>query len=115
MLITVSHGAVHDFEILEHSDGYLVQMRDCLTGEIDPDIRTLFRTAAVAMRYADLAATYDLGAEADDGSASAEAVLARRVLAFHELSHRLSDGGVSAGELAARDECERRLDRRSYH
>lgn len=115
MLISVSHGAIHDFEILEHQDGYLVQMRDCLTGEVDPDIATLFRTATVAMRYADLAAAFDLRDEPEEDPFHCEAALTSRVLAFHELSHRLSDGGISKEQLAARAEWQRETDRLSYH
>src|SRR5215207_8325276 len=48
MFLSASEGLHWRYEVCEHSDGYLVQMRDLDTGELDEEFATVFRTMPVA-------------------------------------------------------------------
>ena len=70
MLLAVCEGHHSRYEVCEHADGYLVQMRDLETGDLDDEFATLFRTMPVAFAYAEMSAAFDLVTAAElDGSA----------------------------------------------
>jgi hypothetical protein len=97
MLIGGSDGFGWRYEVLAREDGFLVQMRDLDTGEIDQGEARLFRTAAVAFAQAEALAAIDRYASAaivdeptDDLLAEAE-VLEQR---FFVLRRTLGDDGA---------------------
>ena len=47
------------------SDGYLVQMRDLETGDLDEEFSTIFRTMPVAFAYAEMSAAFERFAAAE--------------------------------------------------
>ena len=59
MLMCASEGRHWRYEVCEHDDGYLVQMRDLTTGELDEEFSTIFRTLPVAFAYAEMSAAYE--------------------------------------------------------
>jgi hypothetical protein len=100
MLLAASEGRHWRYEVCEHSDGYLVQMRDLETGTLDEDFSTIFRTMPVAFAYAELSAALERRASAElEASDSAEIENETDIVAseraFVSLSHRLGDLGVN--------------------
>src|SRR5918997_5600123 len=102
MLLAACEGRHARYEVCEHSDGYLVQMRDLETGDVDEDFATVFRTMPVAFAYAEMSAAFDLfaaaemdGGEEDDITVDLEA----REQKFTLLSDRLGDTGLNGGAL----------------
>jgi hypothetical protein len=92
------------YEVYEHSDGYLVQMRDLDTGELDDDFATVFRTLPVAFAYAEMSAAFDRFAAAELENAADEEVaheLEASERNFVALSDRLHDIGVKGGAIRA--------------
>ncbi|HKG83749.1 MAG TPA: hypothetical protein VKB16_11445, partial [Beijerinckiaceae bacterium] len=65
MFLSASEGLHWRYEVCEHSDGYLVQMRDLDTGELDEEFATVFRTMPVAFAYAEMSAAFDRFASAE--------------------------------------------------
>jgi hypothetical protein len=59
MLLAASEGRHWRYEVCEHDDGYLVQMRDLATGDLDEEFSTIFRTLPVAFAYAEMSAAYE--------------------------------------------------------
>src|SRR3712207_386278 len=59
MLLSASEGRHWRYEVCEHEDGYLVQMRDLQTGDLDDEFSTIFRTLPVAFAYAEMSAAYE--------------------------------------------------------
>ena len=59
MLLSASEGRHWRYEVCEHEDGYLVQMRDLTTGDLDEEFSTIFRTLPVAFAYAEMSAAYE--------------------------------------------------------
>jgi hypothetical protein len=118
MLLTACEGRNWRYEICEHSDGYLVQMRDLDTGELDAEFATIFRTMPVAFAYAEMSAAFDCYAAAELESAPDEQAaidLERRERVFIDMSERLGDSGIRGDELQS---WERRSDsgsRQVYH
>ena len=107
MLLTASEGRHWRYEVCEHSDGYLVQMRDLETGDLDEEFATIFRTLPVAFAYAEMSAAFEryAAAEMDDaddeprpGDVAVDLEVTERN--FIDLSDRLSDSGVNG--IAAR-------------
>jgi hypothetical protein len=92
MLLAASEGRHWRYEVCEHPDGYLVQMRDLVTGEIDDEFTTIFRTMPVAFAYAEMSAADDepieFGLEATERN-------------FIDLSDRLHDEGVNTVAIRA--------------
>ena len=104
MFMTASEGRHWRYEVCEHTDGYLVQMRDLDTGELDDEFATVFRTLPVAFAYAEMSAAFDRFAAAElDDTADDEIALELKSCEqnFAALSDRLRDLGVTGGALRA--------------
>ena len=118
MLLAVCEGHHSRYEVCEHADGYLVQMRDLETGDLDDEFATLFRTMPVAFAYAEMSAAFDLVTAAElDGSAE-EAIpidLEAREQKFSMLSDRLGDTGLDGGSIKAWERAASGGTRRVYH
>ena len=104
MLLTAAEGRHWRYEVCEHSDGYLVQMRDLETGDLDEEFATIFRTLPVAFAYAEMSAAFDRYAAAElenieDEEIAFELELSERH--FTDLSDRLRDMGLNGGALKA--------------
>ncbi|HVL70494.1 MAG TPA: hypothetical protein VM434_01255 [Beijerinckiaceae bacterium] len=104
MLLAASEGRHWRYEICEHSDGYLVQMRDLDTGELDDEFATIFRTLPVAFAYAEMSAAFDRFAAAEldqveDEDFATELEMSER--SFVDLSDRLGDVGVNGIQVKA--------------
>lgn len=103
MLIAASEGRHWRYEVCEHSDGYLVQMRDLQTGALQEDFATVFRTVLVAFAYAEMSAAMDrfasaeLEATEEAGPIDLEASEQR----FITLSRSLQDSGMDFSALSA--------------
>lgn len=103
MLLTASEGRHWRYEVREHSDGYLVEMRDLHTGARDDEFTTVFRTLPVAFAYAAMSAAFEWYAAAelsdDDGEDRLGADFALQVQrterTFVDLSDRLRDSGIT--------------------
>ena len=70
MFLSASEGLHWRYEVCEHSDGYLVQMRDLDTGELDEEFATVFRTMPVAFAYAEMSAACSISADAKRSKAA---------------------------------------------
>ncbi len=104
MLLTASEGQHWRYEVCEHSDGYLVQMRDLETGDLDDEYATIFRTLPVAFAYAEMSAAFDRYAAAEHENIQDEDVAFELELSernFIDLSDRLHDTGLNGGALKA--------------
>jgi len=68
MMIASTEGWGRCYEVIVQSDGFLVQARELDTGEIAPEVTTLFRTSPAAFAYVDMVAAADrfVAAELDD-------------------------------------------------
>jgi hypothetical protein len=98
MLLAASEGRHWRYEVCEHSDGYLVQMRDLEIGDLDEEFSTIFRTMPVAFAYAELSAALERHAAAEMGVAEDEGGdvdIEATERAFAALSSRLGDAGVN--------------------
>ncbi len=106
MLLTASEGRHWRYEVCEHSDGYLVQMRDLETGDLDEEFATVFRTLPVAFAYAAMSAAFDRYAAAELENVEDEEIAFELELSernFIDLSDRLHDSGLNGGALKAWD------------
>jgi hypothetical protein len=106
MLLTASEGRHWRYEVCEHSDGYLVQMRDLETGDLDEEFATIFRTMPVAFAYAVMSAAFDRYAAAELENVEDEEIAFELELSernFIDLSDRLHDTGLNGGALKAWD------------
>jgi hypothetical protein len=102
MLLSASEGRHWRYEVCEHSDGYLVQMRDLETGDLHETFATIFRTLPVAFAYADMSAALDRYAAAelesiDDVSFAMD--LQTSESHFIQLSESLQDRGMEGSAL----------------
>lgn len=105
MLIASTEGQGWRYEVIVQSDGFLVQARDLDTGEIATDDITLFRTAPVALAYADMAAAADRFASADvseDDDEELASDFAHERDRFALIRARFADDGIAGGELSRR-------------
>ena len=103
MLLAASEGRHSRYEVCEHADGYLVQMRDLDTGELETGFATIFRTMPVAFAYAEMSAAFDRyaaaeGEELEEEDEDVAFELEERERIFVDLSHRLSDAGFDGSE-----------------
>ena len=118
MLLAASEGRHWRYEVCEHSDGYLVQMRDLETGDLDEEFSTIFRTMPVAFAYAEMSAAYErfaaaeLEASEDDQT---EYDLETSERNFIDLSDRLSDSGINGVAARAWEMQHRRIPARFLH
>ena len=106
MLLAASEGRHWRYEVCEHSDGYLVQMRDLVTGDLDEEFSTIFRTMPVAFAYAEMSAAFERFAAAEmeplDGERiEIEIELEAKERSFTDLSDRLRDGGINGVAVRA--------------
>jgi hypothetical protein len=120
MLLAVCEGRHSRYEVCEHSDGYLVQMRDLETGDLDEEFATLFRTMPVAFAYAEMSAAFDLcaAAELEGDSDEGDVItvdLEAREQKFIMLSDRLGDTGLNGGTVNAWERATSSGTRRVYH
>jgi len=118
MLLAACEGQHWCYEICEHSDGYLVQMRDLETGDLNEEFATVFRTMPVAFAYAEMSAAFDrfASAEMDDveeDDFAIDVVLQERN--FIDLSDRLGDTGLNGLTLKAWERASHHGPRRVYH
>ena len=118
MLLAACEGRHWRYEVCEHADGYLVQMRDLETGDLDEEFATIFRTMPVAFAYAEMSAAFDLcaAAELEGGEDNAITVdLRAREQKFTMLSDRLGDAGLNGGTIKAWERATSSGTRRVYH
>ena len=118
MFLSASEGRHWRYEVCEHSDGYLVQMRDLDTGELDEEFATVFRTMPVAFAYADMSAAFDRFAAAEvEHAADDEVALDLQVSErnFVALSDRLRDIGVEGRAIRAWERVRRAAPRLTLH
>ncbi len=120
MLLSATEGRHWRYEVCEHPDGYLVQMRDLVTGELDDEFTTIFRTMPVAFAYAEMSAAFDLcaAAEMEGDSDEDDAItidLEAREQKFTMLSDRLGDTGLNGGSIKAWERATSSGARRVYH
>jgi hypothetical protein len=104
VILLASEGRHWRYEVHEHEDGYLVQMRDLDSGDLDAEFSTVFRTLPVAFAYADMSAAFDRFAAAElenlnDAEASDELAATER--SFVALSESLRDQGINGPALKA--------------
>jgi hypothetical protein len=118
MLLAACEGRHARYEVCEHSDGYLVQMRDLETGDLDEHFATVFRTMPVAFAYAEMSAALDRyvarQAEPSDDEES-EGELEAREQKFIMLSDRLGDTGLHSATAKAWQSFSGSGTRRVYH
>ena len=125
MLLAASEGRHWRYEVCEHSDGYLVQMRDLQTGDVDDDFATVFRTLPVAFAYADMSAALEryAAAEMEDGDELANSRWGKDIAvqleaterSFIALSGRLQDDGIDGGAIKAWERAREKPARPRYH
>ena len=118
MLIGASDGHGFRYEVIEWTDGYLVHVRDVDTGAVEDADTRVFRTAAVALRYAEMSAAFDRLAAArmaGEPTAIHEAELAALKELYDGLSRRLGDDGMAAHVLMAWEAKASAAERRRYH
>jgi hypothetical protein len=107
MLLAASEGRHWRYEVCEHADGYLVQMRDLETGDLDDEFSTVFRTMPVAFAYAEMSAAFEryaaaeLDASPDDEMIEVDLEITERN--FTDLSQRLDDAGINGIAIKAWD------------
>jgi hypothetical protein len=118
MFLSASEGLHWRYEVCEHSDGYLVQMRDLDTGELDDEFATVFRTMPVAFAYAEMSAAFDRFASAEiEHAADDEIALELQVSErnFISLSDQLRDIGVNGRAISAWEKARRTAPRLTLH
>jgi hypothetical protein len=104
MLLAASEGQHWRYEVCEHSDGYLVQMRDLESGDLDEDFSTIFRTMPVAFAYAEMSAAFERFAAAEMDLLEDDQIeidLEAKERSFIDLSDRLQDGGINGVAMKA--------------
>ncbi|MDJ1157222.1 hypothetical protein QNA08_03075 [Chelatococcus sp. SYSU_G07232] len=118
MLIGSSEGQGWRYEVFESSEGYLVLMRDRDTGAVDGADGKVFRTAAAAFAYAEMAAASDRCAAArvaGEDAAGLTAELAATQRLYSEISRSLADDGMAAQMIVAWEKAAAAAERRRLH
>lgn len=125
MLFTASEGRHWRYEVCEHADGYLVQMRDLETGDLDEEFATIFRTLPVAFAYAEMSAAFEryAASEGDDEEGDEDADSRIEIAVdleiterhFADLSDRLSDAGINGIAMRAWERARRTEPRPRLH
>ena len=98
MLLVASEGRHWRYEVCEHADGYLVQMRDLESGDLDEEFTTIFRTLPVAFAYAEMSAAYERFASSEMEIVKDEQIeidVETTERHFVDLSDRLHDLGIN--------------------
>lgn len=96
MWIGGAEGAGYRYEVIALVDGYVVQMRDVDTGEVDEGESRLFRTARVAFAHAQAMASIDRFAAsvlAMQDAAYERAEVKSSEALLRSLQERLNDDG----------------------
>lgn len=104
MLLTASEGRHWRYEVCEHSDGYMVQMRDLQTGDLDEEFSTIFRTLPVAFAYAEMSAAYERYAACEIDHVEDEQIefdVEATERHFIDLSDKLHDLGINGVAIQA--------------
>jgi hypothetical protein len=118
MLVAAYEGQGFRYEVVERTEGFLVRQR-CMDSEaVDEAESKLFRTAAVAFRFAEMSASFDRYAGARMAGEEAETELAEleaQQALVSELSRRLMDDGMAAMVLDAWERADEERDRRRFH
>src|SRR5689334_20416041 len=102
MLFAACEGRHWRYEVCEHSDGYLVQMRDLETGDLNDEFATVFRTMPVAFAYAEMSAAFDRFASTEPDAVDEDEIAFDAVVQeqnFIDLSDRLGDTGLTGTTL----------------
>ena len=118
MVIGASDGHGFRYEVIAWTDGYLVHVRDVDTGILEDTDSKVFRTAVVALRYAEMSAAFDRLAAArvaDEPTGVHEAQLEVLKELYGGLSRRLGDDGMAAHVLVAWEADSCAAERRRYH
>ena len=123
MLLVASEGRHWRYEVCEHADGYLVQMRDLATGDLDEEFSTIFRTLPVAFAYAEMSAAYERFAaseiDQEENSPTDDEQIEFDVEAterhFIDLSDRLHDVGINGVAVQAWERASQRSIVRVLH
>jgi hypothetical protein len=118
MFLASAEGRHWRYEVSEHSDGYLVQMRDLDTGELEDEFSTVFRTMPVAFAFAEMSAAFDRFSAAelerlDDEEIALDLETSERH--FIDLSDRLQDAGTNDGAVRAWEQRRAQVPRLTYH
>ena len=118
MLLAACEGRRSRYEVCERSDGYLVQMRDLQTGDLDEEFSTIFRTLPVAFAYAEMSAAYERFAASElehveDEQIEIDVELTERH--FIDLSDRLHDSGINGIVVQAWERESQRSTARMLH
>lgn len=118
MLLTASEGRHWRYEVCEHEDGYLVQMRDLETGELDEEFSTIFRTLPVAFAYAEMSAAYERYAASElelteDEQIEVDVEATERH--FIDLSDKLHDTGINGISVQVWEREQQRTSMRFLH
>ena len=118
MLVAASEGQGFRYEVVERTEGYLVRSRCLDSGAVDDAESKLFRTAAVAFRYAEMSAAFDRYASArmagEDAASELGDLEAQQTL-YRELSRRLLDAGWAQLGLVPGGGAAAPRDRRRFH
>ena len=118
MLVAAYEGQGFRYEVVERTEGFLVRQRRLDSQAVDEAESRLFRTAAVAFRFAEMSACFDRYAAARIAGEEAESELSEleaQQKLFEELSRRLMDEGMAAIVLDAWARADEERDRRRYH
>jgi hypothetical protein len=113
----IAPACTRDHEVVERTEGFLVRQR-CLDSQaVDEAESRLFRTAAVAFRFAEMSACFDryTARIAGEEAESELSELGAQQKLFEELSRRLMDEGMAAIVLDAWARADEERDRRRYH
>lgn len=118
MLVAASEGQGFRYEVVERTEGYLVRSRCLDSGAVDDAESKLFRTAAVAFRYAEMSAAFDRFASAEiehvaDDEIALELQVSERN--FVALSDQLRDIGVNGRAISAWEKARRTAPRLTLH
>jgi hypothetical protein len=103
-MFVASEGWCCRYEVLALRDGYLVQMRDVATGDLEREFSTLFRTLPVAVAYAVMSAAYERFVEMDEEEEDFPEIEAELYVSeqnFMDLSDRLGDCGIQQEKTAS--------------
>jgi hypothetical protein len=118
MLLAATEGRHWRYEVCEHADGYLVQMRDLETGDLDEEFSTIFRTMPVAFAYAEMSAAFERYAAAEMEAAEDDDIVVDLEVTertFIDLSDRLRDVGMNGIAVEAWDREHGRCPARRLH
>jgi hypothetical protein len=118
MIVGISEDTTWQCEVVARADGYVVQVRDLETRQIDDPEPMLFRTALAAFAYGDFLAAIRRIAAARLGQEDTDELaveLEARRTTFGTVARRLTDCGSDASLLSAWEAYEESRPRRQLH